>query len=120
MAEFGSETGRSKTSELVADRQGRAFDTGAPGHRSAMEPRTDPQRHEHAEFARQIAGELHEAALADRFDALVVVAAPKTLGDLRISLTPQAQARVTIELDKDLTGLTRAELEEHLGAELWG
>ena len=48
-----------------------------------MEPPTDPQRYAKYEFARELAERLEEAVHAHRFERLVLVAAPKTLGDLR-------------------------------------
>lgn len=117
--EMASEAARRKSSDLVADRQGRAFDSGAHGQRSAMEPRTDPQRHEQAAFAAELAAVLNEAAQAQRFDVLHLIAAPKALGDLRAQLSPEAQGRVVKEIDKNLTPLALPQLEEHLAAELW-
>lgn len=113
LEELASEAARRKTSEQVSDRQGRAFESSSPGHRSGMEPRTDPQRHEQVVFARQVAQKLAEAAQAQRFDELYLVAAPKALGDLRDALTDEVRARIVGELDRDLAGLTVPQLEEH-------
>ena len=84
-----------------------------------MEPRTDPQRHEQAAFAAELAAVLNEAAQAQRFDALHLIAAPKALGDLRAQLSPEVQGRVIKEINKNLTPFTLPQLEEHLAAELW-
>lgn len=111
--ELASETARRKTSELVSDRQGRTFESSSPGHRSAIEPHTDAQRHEQAEFARQVAQKLAAAAHEQRFDELYLVAAPRALGDLRAALTEEVSQRIVGEMDKDLTGLTVPQLEEH-------
>jgi protein required for attachment to host cells len=120
VSELASEAARHKTSDLVSDRQGRAFESGDPGRRSGMEPRTDPQRHEQAEFARHVAEELKRAALAQRYDALCLVAAPRALGDLRAHLASEVEALVVKELDRDLTNLDEPQLARHLAEELWG
>jgi protein required for attachment to host cells len=120
LEELASEEARRKTSESVSDRQGRAFESASPGHRSAMEPATDPQRHAQAEFARRVADVLARAAQEGRFDALHLVAAPRALGDLRAVLAPEVLKRVVRELDKDLVGLTVPQLEEHLWPETAG
>ncbi len=49
-----------------------------------MAPPTDPQRYAKFAFARGLAERLEEAAAAGgRFARLILVAAPRTLGDLR-------------------------------------
>ena len=45
---------------------------------------------------------------------LVLVAAPRALGDLRAMLAPHAAGLVTRELDKDLVHLPQRDLEKHL------
>jgi protein required for attachment to host cells len=119
--EFLGSTAQSK--EIASDRPGRSFesagrgqpaDVGAHG-RHAMEPRTDPQRHAEYAFARDLAHHLQEAASKNRFQRLVVVAAPKTLGDLRELLPDSVKKLVTVELDKDLTNLPERDLPRHLG-----
>lgn len=118
--EFTGTTAQSK--EIASDRQGRSFDSagrGQPGDagaqgRHAMEPRTDPQRHAEHSFARDLAHHLQDAANGGRFDALVLVAAPKTLGDLRELLPATVKKKITAEVDKDLTNLPERDLPKHL------
>jgi protein required for attachment to host cells len=118
--EFFGTTAQSK--EIASDRPGRSFesagrgqpsDVGAHG-RHAMEPRTDPQRHAEYSFARELAEHLQDAANKNRFQRLVVVAAPRTLGDLRQLLPDPVKKLVSAELDKDLTNLPERELPKHL------
>ena len=99
--------------EIASDRPGRSFDSGGQG-RHAMEPPTDPQRYAKFAFARELATRLEEAAHAGRFARLVLVAAPKTLGDLRELLPAAVKAKVVAEIDKDLTKVPRPELAKHL------
>ena len=54
----------------------------------------------------------------ERFDKLVLVAAPKTLGDLRDLLPDPVKAKVVAEIDKDLTKVPLHELPKHLDSVL--
>jgi protein required for attachment to host cells len=83
-----------------------------------MEPPTDPQRYAKYEFARELAERLEEAVHAHRFERLVLVAAPKTLGDLRELLPDPVKSRVVAEIDKDLTRVPLRDLPKHLGSVL--
>jgi len=106
----------SRVSDIVSDREGRVVSTGGKGHH-AVGPRTDPRRHLETEFLRSVASVLEEAAQAKKYDRLVLVAAPRALGDLRSHLAPHASALVTKELDKDLVHLSEQDLEKHLLAD---
>jgi protein required for attachment to host cells len=121
--EFFGTTAQSK--EIASDRPGRSFDSAARGQpgdlahgRHAMEPRTDPQRYAEYAFARDLADHLEKAANEHRFDHLVVVAAPKVLGDLRGLLPKTVQGKIVAEVDKDLTKIPTRELGKHLDRHL--
>lgn len=90
-----------RAGDINSDRPGRAFATSGRG-RSAMEPPTDPVAKLEADFMRQVAKSLGEALAANKFDRLIVVAAPQALGDLRKALPAAVAAKVTAELPKDL------------------
>lgn len=97
--------------ELVTTERGRVFHSAASG-RSAMERPTDPHEHEKQVFASNMAQML--AKRSGQFDKLVLVAAPKTLGDLRHCLPGRVKAKVVREIDKDLAGKDNRQLEAHL------
>jgi protein required for attachment to host cells len=100
--------------DINADKPGRAFDSGGQG-RHAMEPPTDAKRHEKQTFHAELAGLLKKALDAGRYDRVVLVAAPATLGDLRASLDKTVLAVVHGELAKNLTQVPAHELPGHLG-----
>ena len=102
-----------KTAELGSDKPGRSHNSIGDGGRSAVET-TDWHQFEEQKFARDMASLLDVAAREGDFDALVLVAPPKTLGELRASLDPQTRAKVTGELAKDLTRHPLADLPGHL------
>jgi protein required for attachment to host cells len=99
--------------KIGSDRPGRTFDSGGEG-RHAKEPPTDPARYEKERFAREVVDRLEDELNRHAFGALVVVAPPQFLGDLRTNLSPQLAACVTAEINKDLSKLTPSELLEHL------
>ncbi len=101
------------TRELGSDRPGRTRESvGSTRH--AMEPRIDWHRFEKEKFGRELAALLDGAAERNEFDRLVLVAPPRTLGDLRAALGGKARRRLRAELDKDLTRIPEQELPKHL------
>ena len=103
-----------KTSELGSDRPGRSFNSDHSGTRHSMAPRIDWHQYEEQKFAQGIATLLDAARERNEFHHLVLVAPPKTLGDLRASLGKQTQALVSGEIAKDLTRHTIDDLPSHL------
>jgi protein required for attachment to host cells len=99
--------------DLKSDAPGRAFDSGS-GARHAMEPRTDPKTHEKELFARRVAELINTAAAQESFDQLVLVAPPKTLGELRTQLDARARKLVIGEVPRDLLKTPAPELPAHL------
>lgn len=102
-----------QSQDINTDKPGRGF-SSAGGHRSAMEPKTDPAQHREAEFVRSVANVLDEKAKAGAFDRLVIAAAPIALGNLRKVLSDHVKKTVVAELDKDLTNLPTPQLDKHL------
>lgn len=101
------------THEIVDDREGRSFSSVGPG-RSAMEPTSDPRRLLKRDFVRGLAQMLGDGLQSDRFDRLVIVAAPQALGDLRAALPEGVRSKVVGELAQDLTKTPDHELAAHL------
>ena len=105
-----------KTGEMGTDRPGRGHES-ATAARHAVET-TDWHRFEKEKFAKEMAGILDQAGASGTYDRLILVAPPKTLGDLRNALSPITRKKVTGEIDKDLTAVTQGELPDHLGSVL--
>lgn len=110
---------RRKAAELLADKPGRTFDRNRDHNRHAMELPTDPKRVEKQRFAHRIAELLEQALDEGRYEELVLVAAPRMLGELRECLSERVRETVRQEIDKDLTPLEHAELEAQLRPVLW-
>ncbi len=77
---------------------------------------TDFHQLEEDRFAAEIAEMLRKRALKNDYDALIVAAPPRTLGELRKHYHKEVQDRVTGELDKDLTGHSVDQIEKLLSA----
>ncbi len=100
--------------DIVSDRPGATKDRhGEALH--AYAPTTDPKDHEKEKFVAHIGKLLTDQAGRNEYERLVLVADPKTLGQLRTALGKAAQQRLHGELDKDLTHAGEKELPDHLG-----
>jgi protein required for attachment to host cells len=75
---------------------------------------TDIHQHEEDRFAADTAEMLKRRALRGDYEALVVVAPPRTLGELRRHYHKEVERRLLGELTKDLTNVPVAEIEQIL------
>jgi len=98
-----------RDAELGADKPGRAFDSLGP-QRSAMEPRETPKEAAKKDFARDLLADLEGAVASGEAEAIVLVAPPKFLGELRAMMPASLSHKVREEVAKDYTQLPRAEL----------
>lgn len=83
-------------------------------------PHTDLHDKEHAEFARELAQYLEDAALAHRYPGLAIIASKSFLGDLRAALGPATQRLLRTSLPLDLTTAVGADLEHRVAEALQG
>jgi protein required for attachment to host cells len=101
------------THEQGTDRPGRGFKGAATNRRSSMEE-TDWHELEKHRFAEHVATALERLVRTDGVKAVIIVAPPRTLADLRRVLHPDVKSRITAEIDKDLTKHPVADIEKHL------
>nr|WP_295371971.1 host attachment family protein [uncultured Sphingosinicella sp.] len=99
----------------TADR-GRTFDASGGAGRSAYEE-TDFHQLEEDRFAAETAELLKTRALRNDFESLIIVAPPKTLGELRKHYHKEVEKRLTGEIAKDLTGHTVDAIEKIISAQ---
>lgn len=104
--------GRLHDREITSDLPGKIKSADGGGH--AFEQPTDPKKHEADTFAHRVAQYLEDAHNANRFEQLLIVAAPAFLGLLRNHLSEQIKQRVRFELDKDINMLSPADIRQHL------
>ena len=100
------------TAELGTDKPGRAAQA-QDGRRSGVE-QTDWHELAELRFAGDVAQALEARHTAGDFAALVVVAPPRTLAELRRSFSGGLQAKIIAEVDKDLTKHPVYEIERLL------
>lgn len=105
-------TGTEAEPTLVAlaatDPSGDNKSAGSRHQSSSANP--DSSRLEEDSFAAAAAAMLNTRALQNNFDHLVVIAAPKTLGELRKHWHKGLEAKLVGELAKDLTGHSIADI----------
>jgi protein required for attachment to host cells len=103
-----------KDREIKTDAPGRAF-SSVGNDRSAYEE-TDFHQQEEDRFAAETAEMLKARALQGGYEALVVVAPPRTLGELRKHYHKEVERRLVAEVPKDLVNAPVAEIEKVLQA----
>ena len=99
--------------EQGTDHPGRAFKRAGTNQRSSME-QTDWHELEKHHFVQRTAAAMEQIVRDRKVKALVIVAPPRTLSDLRQAFHPDVKSRIMAEINKDLTKHTVAEIEKHL------
>ena len=98
--------------EMKTDAPGSTQSSTGSGRSSYQE--TDFHQLEEDRWAKTAAEEVNKRALAHDFDALAIIAPPKTLGELRKQLHKEAVRRVVCEIPKEMTGRPIPEIEKLL------
>jgi protein required for attachment to host cells len=112
-AEMATELPRNR--DIVTDREGRAATPLGTKGRHTLAYTVDYHQFEKARFAHDVAEYIDAMRTKIGFDRLVLVAPPKTLGNLRESLTKPTRDLVYGELHKDLVHHDAGDIERALG-----
>lgn len=113
---------RLRTSETEPDRLGPTAATksrhnvGAATPNKSYQPAQTPAQHQTEVFAQNVAAFLLKNRQAGQFQGLVLIASPEFLGVLRKQLSSELESAVRLEINKDYTQYTPAELLEQLKA----
>ena len=99
--------GRTPDSESESDNLGTTHAGGS--HHGSSTPTDSPKRNSKRMFVQMLAETLRERLSG--YDELVLIAAPKALGDLRKKLDETVRRRVIVDLNKDLTHLSIHEVQ---------
>ena len=102
------------TREQGAERPGRAH--SSVGARRSSVTQTDWHDLEEHKFAHEVAAALERIVRERKPPALVVVAPPRALSDLRKSFHEDVKKKIVAEIDKDLTRHPVSDIEKHLTA----
>lgn len=106
-----------KDSDIKTDAAGRSSrPAGAGGFQDSME---EPDFHQQEEdrFARELAEKVNAMALAGKFDALVVIAPARTMGELRPLWHKEVNVRLIGEQVKEMTDRPIPDIEALLVGE---
>lgn len=77
---------------------------------------TSPSELNEATFAKQIAERLYKLAHSGKYDKLILVADPGTLGQIRPSLHQEVSSKIVLELAKTLTNSSVADIERSIAS----
>jgi protein required for attachment to host cells len=115
VSEMASAEARVPSREIWADRPGHVQESGSSA-RHSIEPRHDPHEERKATFIRDLASQLNAAAGQERFDSLILFAAPRCMAELRETLDEGVRRKIKAAAPKDLTKVPLSELPSHLDA----
>ena len=102
-----------KQEELIKPDMVDAEGQGPSGQRP---PDATPEQTDEATFAKQLVHRLNAAALKQEFAHLLLIADPKTMGEIRPQLHAETSKRVIGEMSKTLTNSTVEDIEKILEA----
>ena len=115
---------RTEAHDVRADPPDRDIKTDAPGaqHASAGYGRDTMEEadfHQQGEdrWIRDAADEVNRRALSNNFEALVVVVPPKALGQFRKKLHKEAERRLVLTINKEMTDRPIPDIEELLAGD---
>lgn len=103
--QWSNDTLRAK--DLVSDRP------GGGGNGGSMASRSDPVEQREEDFVKSLAVVLDKQLQQGAFERLIIAAAPIALGDIRKAISPAVKKTIVAELNKDLTNLPTAQLDQH-------
>jgi protein required for attachment to host cells len=102
------------THEQGTDRPGRAYSSVGPGRSSVTQ--TDWHKLEEQKFAHEVASTLEKLVRDGKIKALIVVAPPRALADLRKAFHDDVKKTIVAEINKDLTKHPIYDIEKHLSS----
>jgi protein required for attachment to host cells len=108
--DLANPAGRGRERDIRSDNTGRFFGKGDRNQGNAASPDTLPSTHETERFVDDIRDYLDHARNEQRFGQLWIVAAPAILGMLRNKFGKQLHSLVELEVNKDVTTDTPAEI----------
>jgi len=109
VVEYGEEQPNPADRDQKSDAQGQRPSGASPGQNSTAE--TDYHRQAEDAFAAHAADELKSRALRNEFEELIIIAAPKVLGEMRKHYHKEVSSRLKAEISKDLTGHPPGKIE---------
>ncbi|MDB5706874.1 MAG: Host attachment protein [Sphingomonas bacterium] len=112
VVEHAEEQSNPKDGDQKSDAPGVSYSSFGSGRNTVEE--TDFHQLAEDRFAVEATDLLKQRALSNDFESLIVIAPPRTLGELRKHYHKEVSSRLTGEIDKDLTGHPIADIETAL------
>lgn len=106
-----------KDSDIKTDASGQSPAPGGTGLSGGTMGEPDFHQQEEGRFARELSEKVNAMALAGKFDALVVIAPARTMGELRPLWHKQTAERLVGEHVKEMTDRPIADIEALLTGE---
>ena len=113
-ARFFRNSGLENKISLSADGEFEPTDLLSSGPAGKRPRESSGQETDEATFAKQLANELYRRAQSGNFAALVLIADPQTLGQIRPSLHKEVRNRLVREIGKTLIKASVADIEKSL------
>jgi len=113
-ARFFRNVGHEGKISLSAEGEFKPTDLLNEGPAGKRPPESSIQETDEATFAKQLAKELYRRAHSGDFAALVLIADPQTLGQIRPTLHKEVQERLVSEVGKTLTKASIADIQRAL------
>ncbi len=113
-ARFFRNTGTESRIALTADGELKPSHLNDDGPAGKSPPERSKHETDEATFAKQLANELYHRAQSGDFAALVLIADPQTLGQIRPLLHKEVQSRLISEIAKTLTKASIADIQAAL------
>ena len=104
-------------SQITEDLPGRHPDSTGEG-RHAMEQKHPVKEQEARSFAQQVADYLDRAYAENRLESLIIIAAPKFLGQLRDSFSDNIRGIISSEISKNLVQHSPEEIRTNISEPL--
>jgi protein required for attachment to host cells len=98
--------------DIETDRPGRTVSSGGQHH--SFESHSDPRKLEKHDFVRAIAQAIETALDRHKFNALVVVAPERSVGEFRSVASDKVKNTIWREVQKEFANLSDSELSHHL------
>jgi protein required for attachment to host cells len=105
---------RRPSRDLASDKPGRGFSSAGGGIRHAYEEKHDIKKVAKHNFTARVAVVLDKVCAGDRYDRVVLVAPPRSLGELHKLLSKRVRKAVSHEIAKDFTSSTPTALRKAL------
>lgn len=109
-----SPVGRLDERDIRSDAKGRFYGKGERVQAHTAEPAVDGKTHAAQQFSKTVMQRLEQACEKKRYDRLILVAPPQFLGQLHKQLSQRVMQRITQELPLEISGLSAAQISEHL------